>query len=109
MSDDLRACTHKQLPLPADGLALPRAAAAHADGLSAPKTASQTAADALRAGAAWDCILRMPLLREAWKMPAVGAALLRQRAGRKSGEEDRRLAVNTANVMEWKTFQEFHD
>ena len=48
MIDDLQAAAGA---LPADGLASPRAATAHADGLSAPKTASQTAADALRAGA----------------------------------------------------------
>ena len=37
----------------------------------------------------------------------MGAALLRQRAGGEGGE--RRGPVNTANVMGWETFREFHD
>ena len=80
--------------LPADGLASPRAAAAHADGLSASKTASQAAADALRAGAgvglhpaqAAHALRALLRRRGVGDARGVGAALLRQRAGWKSGE-----------------------
>ena len=67
---------------------------------------------------AWDCILRklpMPFEHfcgaEAWEKPAVweqhcyDSAL----AGKAVSEEDYRLAVNTADVMGWETFREFHD
>ena len=30
-------------------------------------------------------------------------------AGKAASAEDHRLAVNTANVMGWETFREFHD
>ena len=93
--------------LPADGLASPRAAAAHADGLSASKTASQAAADALRAGAGVG-------LHPAQAAHALRALLRRRGVGDARGvgavsAEDHRLAVNTANVMGWETFREFHD
>ena len=40
----------------------------------------------------------------------VGAALLRQRAGGEGGERGGLpTGVNTANVMGWETFREFHD
>ena len=93
----------------------PRAAAAHSDGLSASKTASQTAADALRPGAgvglhpaqAAHALRALLRRRGVGDGRGVGAALLRQRAA--VSAEDHRLAVNTANVMGWETFREFHD
>ena len=80
--------------LPTDGLASPRAAAAHSDELSASKTASQTAADALRAGAgvglhpaqAAHALRALLRRRGVGDARGVGAALLRQRAGGEGGE-----------------------
>ena len=67
---------------------------------------------------AWDCILRklpMPFKHfcgaEAWEMPAVWEQHCYDSvlAGKAVSAEDHRLAVNTANVMGWETFCEFHD
>ena len=80
--------------LPADGLASPRAAAAHADRLSAPKTASQTAADALQPGAGVG-------LHPAQAAHALRALLRRRGVGDARGVG--------ANLMGWETFREFHD
>ena len=82
--------------------ASPRAAAAHADGLSAPKTASQTAADALRPGAGVGLHPEMPAV---WEQHCYDSVL----AGKAVSAEDHRLAVSTAYLMGWETFHEFHD
>ena len=67
---------------------------------------------------AWDCILRklpMPFEHfcgaEAWEMPTVWEQHCYDSvlAGKAVSAEDHRLAVNTANVMGWETFREFHD
>ena len=116
MIDDLRACTHKQLPelFPLMASLHPE----HADRLSAPKTASQTAADALRPGAGVGLHPAQAALpfehfcgAEAWEMPAVWEQHCYDSvlAGKAVSAEDHRLAVNTANVMGWETFREFHD
>ena len=98
--------------LPADGLASPRAAAAHSDGLKQRRTHQ------CELEQAWDCILRklpMPFEHfcgaEAWEMPAVWEQHCYDSvlAGKAVSAEDYRLAVNTANVMGWETFREFHD
>ena len=120
MIDDLRACTHKQLPEP-----FPLMASLHPELQLRTPTDSppqrrplKTAADALRAGAGVG-------LHPAQAAHAL-RALLRRRgvgdargvggdcydsvlAGKAVSAEDHRLAVSTANVMGRETFREFHD
>ena len=100
MIDDLRACTHKHLPSPPQ---------------RRPLKQRRTHCELEQA---WDCILRklpMPFEHfcgaEAWEMPAVWEQHCYDSvlAGKAVSAEDRRLAVNTANVMGWETFREFHD
>ena len=118
MIDDLRACTHKpelfplmaslhpklQLRTPTDSPPQRR-----------PLKQRRTHCDLEQA---WDCILRklpMPFEHfcgaEAWEMPAVWEQHCYDSvlAGKAVSAEDRRLAVNTANLMGWETFREFHD
>ena len=106
MIDDLRACTHKQLPE-----LFPLMASLHPELQlrtltdSPPLKQRRTHCDLEQA---WDCILRkLPMLfehfcgAEAWEVPAVweqhcyDSAL----AGKAVSAEDHRLAVNTAYVM----------
>ena len=106
MINDLRACTQAAAgALPADGLASPRAAAAHADGLQRrPLKQRRTHCELEQA---WDCILRklpMPFEHfcgaEAWEMPAVWEQHCYDSvlAGKAVS------ADNTANIMGWETF-----
>ena len=120
MIDDLRACTHKQLPE-----LFPLMASLHPELQLRTPTGSPPQRRPLKQRRthceleqAWDCILRklpMPFEHfcgaEAWEMPAVWEQHCYDSvlAGKAVSAEDHRLAVNTANVMGWETFREFHD
>ena len=120
MIDDLRACTHKQLPE-----LFPLMASLHPELQLRTPTDSPPQRRPLKQRRthcdleqAWDCILRklpMPFEHfcgaEAWEMPAVWEQHCYDSvlAGKAVSAEDHRLAVNTANVMGWETFREFHD
>ena len=119
MIDDLRACTHKQLPE-----LFPLMASLHPELQLRTPTDSPPQRRPLKQRRthceleqAWDCILRklpMPFEHfcgaEAWEMPAVWEQHCYDSvlAGKAVSAEDHRLAVNTANVMGWETFREFH-
>ena len=119
MIDDLRACTHKQLPE-----LFPLMASLHPELQLRTPTGSPPQRRPLKQRRthceleqAWDCILRkLPIFEhfcgaEAWEMPAVWEQHCYDSvlAGKAVSAEDHRLAVNTANVMGWETFREFHD
>ena len=120
MIDDLRACTHKQLPE-----LFPLMASLHPELQLRTPTDSPPQRRPLKQRRthcdleqAWDCILRklpMPFEHfcgaEAWEMPAVWEQHCYDGvlAGKAVSAEDHRLAVNTANLMGWETFREFHD
>ena len=120
MIDDLRACTHKQLPE-----LFPLMASLHPELQLRTPTDSPPQRRPLKQRRthcdleqAWDCILRklpMPFKHfcgaEAWEMPAVWEQHCYDSvlAGKAVSAEDHRLAVNTANLMGWETFREFHD
>ena len=120
MIDDLRACTHKQLPE-----LFPLMASLHPELQLRTPTDSPPQRRPLKQRRthcdleqAWDCILRklpMPFEHfcgaEAWEMPAVWEQHCYDSvlAGKAVSAEDHRLAVNTANLMGWETFREFHD
>ena len=110
MIDDLRACTHKQLPE-----LFPLMASLHPELQLRTPTGSPPQRRPLKQRRthceleqAWDCILRklpMPFEHfcgaEAWEMPAVWEQHCYDSvlAGKAVSAEDHRLAVNTANVM----------
>ena len=114
MIDDLRACTHKQLPE-----LFPLMASLHPElqlrtpmGSPPQRRPLKQRRTHCELEQAWDCILRklpMPFEHfcgaEAWEMPAVweNDSVL---AGKAVSAEDHRLAVNTANVMGWETFRD---
>ena len=119
MIDDLRACTHKQLPE-----LFPLMASLHPELQLRTPTGSPPQRRPLKQRRThceleqvWDCILRKPMPfehfcgAEAWEMPAVWEQHCYDSvlAGNAVSAEDHRLAVNTANVMGWETFREFHD
>ena len=120
MIDDLRACTHKQLPE-----LFPLMASLHPELQLRTPTDSPPQRRPLKQRRthcdleqAWDCILRklpMPFEHfcgaEAWEMPAVWEQHCYDSvlAGKAVSAEDHWLAVNPANLMGWETFREFHD
>ena len=94
--------------LPADGLASPRAAAAHATDSPSQRRPLKQRRTHCDLEQAWDCILRklpMPFEHfcgaEAWEMPAVWEQHCYDSVLAAVSAEDHRLAVNTANVMGW--------
>ena len=120
MIDDLRACTHKQLPelFPLMASLHPELQLRTPTGSPPQRRPLQQRRTHCELEQAWDCILRklpMPFEHfcgaEAWEMPAVWEQHCYDSvlAGKAVSAEDHRLAVNTANVMGWETFRKFHD
>ena len=108
MIDDLRACTHKQLPE-----LFPLMASLHPELQLRTPTDSPPQRRPLKQRRthceleqAWGCILRAAPRRG--RCPREQHCYDSVLAGKAVSAEDR-LAVNTANVMGWETFREFHD